>query len=259
MQFRSFAASFLFASGACALLVTIRDADSYRFEFHMAQLALVPLGIYIGGLSAVWMHNATHGSFRSPIKNWLAGQIAGIHQLWGFTGWKLIHLVHHMYSDDPVHDTHPPRGRTFWQFARAMAIESSAKISQRYKEHFGDTLQTRMLQRAGAVMMILMGLANLSLMFLLLGPAAFVFFYIPSYIANHLLYVDINYSAHPRDEQGNTAAANLNHTPYYKLANFFWHGIYFHGNHHRKPLLFNPRYMPVSEPRIQSRLNKMAA
>jgi hypothetical protein len=34
---------------------------------------------------------------------------------------------------------------------------------------------------------------------------------------------------------------------YYKVANAIWCGIYYHENHHRKPMLFNPKKMPVSE------------
>jgi stearoyl-CoA desaturase (delta-9 desaturase) len=151
-----------------------------------------------------------------------------------------------MYSDDVEHDTHPPKGLTFWQFGKTMSVYSSKCISKRYREHWGNTPQTRLLQTAGLFMLVTMISFNLLFWFLLLGPAGFLFFYVPSYVANHLLYIDINYSAHPVNPQtGQTAATNLNHTLYYKLANALWFGIYFHGNHHRKPLLFNPRYMEI--------------
>ncbi|NBX03985.1 MAG: fatty acid desaturase [Alphaproteobacteria bacterium] len=249
LHIRSFSLSLFSGVALCVATYSLRLHDYSAFSFSPWMLALVPFGIYIGGLSAVFMHNATHGSFKPKWMNWVAGNLAGIHQLWGFMGWKLIHLVHHHYSDVPDMDPHAPGDLSFWQFARVMFIKSSARISERYREHWGNTAQTRILQRAVLVVFGAMALTNLALCYLLLGPAGFVFFYIPSYISNHMLYVDINYTAHPKDENGQTAAANLNHTLYYKIANFFWFGIYFHGNHHRKPLLFNPRYMQARAPR----------
>jgi stearoyl-CoA desaturase (delta-9 desaturase) len=258
LHLRSFSLSLASGIALCAAAWHFTPHDWSQFSYAPWMWLLVPLGIYWGGLSAVFIHNATHGAFKPSWMNWVAGNLAGLHQLWGFTGWKLIHLVHHHYSDNVEHDTHPPKGYTFWQFARIMFVYSSKKISQRYREHFGTSPSTLRRQKIGVVVLVAMMSANLLFWVLLLGPAGFVFFYVPSYIANHLLFVDINYTAHPADEQGNTAAANLNHNLYYKLANFFWFGIYFHGNHHRKPLLFNPRYMPQRAPK-QEKEEQVAA
>ncbi|MFW0778029.1 MAG: fatty acid desaturase [Rickettsiales bacterium] len=246
LHIRSFSLSLFTGLVLCAALYAWRGTDVFNFTVSWWHALLIPAGIYVGGLSAVWIHNATHGSFKNKHINELCGQIAGVHQLWGFTGWKLIHLLHHMYSDNVEHDTHPPKGHTFWHFAKIMFVYSSACVSKRYREHWGDTAQTRFLQRAGLTVFVAMATTNLAFWFLLLGAPGFVFFYIPSYLFNHFMFVDINYSAHPvNSETGETAAANLNHNLYYKLANHLWHGIYFHGNHHRKPLLFNPRHMPA--------------
>lgn len=249
LHIRSFSFHTLVALALCAALYSWHSPEFYEFSFQPWHLALIPLGLYFGGLSAVWMHNASHGSFKSRFINELCGYVSGIHQLWGYMGWKLIHLVHHHYSDVPDMDPHAPGNMSFWQFARVMFIKSSARISERYREHWGNTAQTRLLQSIVLVIFGAMAAANLMVCYLLLGPAGFVFFYIPSMISNHLLYVDINFSAHPKDEAGQTAAANFNDTLYHKLANLMWFGIYFHGNHHRKPHLFNPRYMPVSQRR----------
>lgn len=251
LQIRSFGLSLAIAVLLCSMAYSIHSPEFYA-SFHYAHWMwlLVPIGIYVGGVSAVWMHNACHGSFKNPVLNRLCGEIAGIHQLWGFTGWKLIHLLHHMYSDKADHDTHPPKGFTFWQFTTQMFVYSSACITKRYREHYGDNAQTQFLQRAGLGVFLAMAAANLVFWYLLLGPALFVFFFVPSYITNHLLYAHINYRAHPADPlTGETAPVNLNHNLYYKLANLCWFGIYFHGNHHRKPLLFNPRYMPARRER----------
>ena len=251
-QIRSFALSFALACALCVAAYALHAPGFYRFEPQAWHWLLVPLAIYLGGLSAVWMHNASHGSFKNRFVNRLCGEIAGIHQLWGFTGWKLIHLLHHMYSDRVEHDTHPPKGYTFWQFTRQMFVYSSACITKRYREHWGDTPSTLRLQRAGLAMFAAMALANLAFWYLLLGPVGFVFFYVPSLVANHLLYAHINYRAHPANESGETAPVNLDHALYYKLANAMWHGIYYHGNHHRKPMLFNPKHMPQRPPRAKA-------
>ena len=54
------------------------------------------------------------------------------------------------------------------------------------------------------------------------------------------------------DEAGATAPGNLDHNPYYKCANALWFGIYYHGNHHRKPILFNPKYMPMTHREMEA-------
>ena len=246
LHIRSFSLNLLVSASLCAGLYTLHEPSFYEFKPQAWHLLLIPFGLYIAGLSAVWMHNASHGSFKNKYVNAACGYIAGIHQLWGFMGWKLIHLFHHMYSDQVDMDTHPPKGMTFWQFARSMFLYSSASISKRYREQWGHGLKTRVMHKTVLVVFLAMAASNLLFWYLLLGPEGFLFFYIPSYVANYLVYVDINYSAHPADPAtGDTAAANLNETLYHKLANKLWFGIYFHGNHHRKPMLFNPRHMPV--------------
>lgn len=253
---RSFTLCFITVTAMCATLYAYRDASFYEFRFAPWQLLYVPLGIYLGGISAVFIHNATHNSFPIAWMNWWAGQLAGMHQLWGFTGWKLIHLVHHQYSDNADMDPHPPAGKTFPQFLKTMFVHSSKKITERYREHYGVTSRTRLLQ--GAVYVVFLGLvaANITFWYLLLGPAAFLFGYIPSYITNHLLFADINYHAHPKNEEtGEYNAGNMTNTLYYDIANAIWCGIYYHENHHRKPMLFNPKKMALekrrSEPKIE--------
>jgi stearoyl-CoA desaturase (delta-9 desaturase) len=247
---RSFTLNLVTCVAACAALYTYQSPEFYNFEFQAWHLAFVPLGIYLGGISAVFIHNATHGSFPIRWMNWWAGQLAGMHQLWGFTGWKIIHLVHHQYSDDVNMDPHPPAGKPFGQFLRTMFVHSSAKITERYREHYGMTARTKALQTAVYVVFISLAVVHIAFWYLLLGPEVFVFGYIPSYITNHLLFAHINYYAHPQNAQtGEYNAGNMDSNLYYKLANFFWCGIYYHDNHHRKPMLFNPKKMATSKRR----------
>lgn len=246
-QIRSFAVSASLAAAACALLYWLRPPEFYAFHATGWHLLLIPLGIYLGGLSAVFIHNATHQSFPNRWLGDLCGSIAGLHQLWGYRGWKLIHLIHHQYSDHTEWDPHPTKGETFWRYTKKMFVRSSRTISRRYREHWSDSARTRTLQRVTVALFFAMAGLFLLFWFLLLGPAAFVFGYVPSYIANHLLFAHINFFCHPLDEEsGETKAANLTHGWYYPLANALWHGIYFHGNHHRKPNYFNPRKLKLA-------------
>lgn len=250
LHIRAFARDLAISATLCTGLLAVHSSEFYALNFAWWQLLLVPLGVYAGGMSAVFIHNATHHSFPNKWLNELCGYVAGMHQLWGFTGWRLIHLVHHQYSDQAGMDPHPPKGFGFWKFAQVMFLHSSAKISERYREHWGMSLRTRTLHRGVLALFGGLVIANLLFWFLLLGPMGFALFYLPSYIANHLLFVDINYSAHPVDEStGETRPANLDDTLYHKIANALWCGIYYHGNHHRKPLLFNPKHMPENQRR----------
>lgn len=260
LHIRSFTLQLTVVSALCVALYQFHAPEFYQLSFAPWHLALIPLGIYVGGVSAVFIHNATHNSFPWVWLNELCGHLSGLHQLWGFTGWKLIHLVHHLYSDNVDMDPHPPKNLTFWQFARIMFINSSKKISERYREHWGVNRTTQRLQKWVLIVFPVMAAVNLLFWYLLLGPAGFLFFYIPSYIANHLLFVDVNYTAHPKDPvTGESKPANLNHTLYYKIANRMWFGIYFHGNHHRRPQLFNPRYMQaIQRPVEKEELDKAA-
>lgn len=246
MHIRSFSLNAAVMVGVCVLLASLRDATFYTFNPSWWHALLIIPALYVAGMSAVWMHNASHGSFNNPIINDVCGYIAGAHQLWGYFGWKFIHMIHHMYSDRDIGDPHNPKGKTFWNFTKEMFMNSSFEISRRYREHWGDTQRTKLLQKGVMITYGLMAASNLAFWFLLLGPEGFVFFYIPSYIGNHLFYADINYACHPVDpETGNTKPTNLTHGWYHRLCNVMFFGIYYHGNHHRKPKAFNPKLAQI--------------
>lgn len=248
LHIRSFALHLVFSVALVSALFAVRPPEFYGYHWAWWHPLLILPGIYIGGISAVFMHNATHGSFRPKWLNKLAGELAGLHQLWGFVGWKLIHLMHHHYSDDLRYDPHPPADYSFPQFMKHMFLKSSLKITERYRDHYGETPRTVWLHRVLKPVFLTMAACNLVFWLLLLGPAGFLWFYVPSYAFNHWLFSHINYYSHPKDEAGTTYAVNRNDTPYHWLANLLWFGIYFHGNHHRKPLMFNPGKMAENQP-----------
>ncbi len=225
------------------------DGEFYQFEFEPLRAALyMLLGIYVGGVSVVFIHNATHNSFPNKWLNEIAGQIAGVHQLWGFMGWKVIHLFHHLYSDRGDRDPHPPKGKTFKQFLLGMSLGASRSISSKYREQWGTGRKTMILHKLVIIFFNIMAISYLLFWYFLLGPEGFLFFYIPSLVWNQVMFAHINYFCHPLDkETGETAAANLDSSMYHKFSNAVWWGIYYHGNHHKKPQLFNPKKMKAKD------------
>jgi stearoyl-CoA desaturase (delta-9 desaturase) len=255
LHIRSFSLHLLASAALCALLYSVRTPEFFSYAFAWWHPLLILPAIYVGGLSAVFIHNACHGSFKPRWMNVVAGEVAGVHQLWGFMGWKLIHLMHHHYSDDLRYDPHPPADYTFAQFMKHMFLKSSQKVTERYREHYGETKRTIILHRILKPVFLAMAACNALLWFLLLGPVGFVWFYLPSYAFNHWIFSHVNYYSHPKDENGKTYAVNRDDTLYHKIGNFLWFGLYYHGNHHRKPLLFNPKKVPARAPRdVQEKL-----
>jgi fatty acid desaturase len=228
----------------CWLVSLIHSPSFYHFSFEWWYLLVIPLGLWVGGLSVVFIHNATHKSFAFPWLNRLCGHISGMHQLWGFTGWGLIHVFHHQYSDKPGQDPHSPAGKGFLKYALQMSNDSSQVVINRYYEQFGNTPHSRLIITCSFLLFLLLVISNLTFWYLLLGPVGMLFFYLPSYISNFWLFAHVNYYGHRIDEKtGEMHPINLSEGWYYKLANLCWFGIYFHGNHHKKPLLFNPSHM----------------
>lgn len=259
LHIRSFTLGALLAVGLCVLAYQINPPKALsEISFNWWHLLAIPVGVYLGGLSCVYIHNASHQSFPNKFTNEMAGYVAGIHQLWGFLGWKLIHLVHHQYSDNHEQDPHPPADLPFGVFMRRMFLKSSRVMTRRYREHWGESRRTHILHSLVLVTFTIMSLGFLAFWYILLGPELFILGYIPSLVWNHYMFAHINYYCHPKNEDGvTTAAANLTEGVYYKIANVLWHGIYYHGNHHKKPMLFNPKYMPAKVALAHTDMNSL--
>jgi stearoyl-CoA desaturase (delta-9 desaturase) len=156
--------------------------------------------------------------------------------------------VHHQYVDIDAMDPHKHSDVTFWRYVMVMAPRSNAKIRERYRDHWGTGQRTRFLQSQGFINSVSMALVagNLLLWYMLFGPAGFIFFYIPSFIATYMLVADINYSTHPKNPAtSETRPVNLDHNLYHKICNAILSGVYYHANHHRRPFLFNPKKMSL--------------
>src|SRR4051812_27353163 len=88
-------------------------ASGHWQEFHAWQGLLVPAGLYLGVMSAAFMHIAAHRGLRPAWLNRPVGELCAAHQLSVFNGWTIVHLLHHQNPDDPERDPHPPAGYSF--------------------------------------------------------------------------------------------------------------------------------------------------
>ncbi|MCE2926493.1 MAG: fatty acid desaturase [Rickettsiales bacterium] len=233
-------------SGAlCLAAAQLHSPEFYTYYFDWWLLALIPIGFWVGGLSVVFIHNATHNSFSPRWMNRIVGHISGMHQLWGFNGWKLIHAFHHLYTDKADQDPHSPIGMTFAEYCKKMFFYPSQLISKRYYEHYGSNLKSHITRKFSFILFLALVSLNITFWYLLLGPTYMIFFYLPSYIGSYWLFAHLNYYGHYVDPStGETHPVNLDDGWYFWTANRCWFGIYFHANHHKKPLVFNPRYIP---------------
>ena len=241
-----YAASFLiFAAMDCAL-VAIRPASFYEFQFQSWHLALIPVGLFIGVMSAALIHNATHRSIRPAWMNRVCGEVCGVHQLYGFLGWPVAHLLHHKYPDDPERDPHPPDHLPFWKFALSMRLSLRRCLTTAYFQKWGDGPRSRRIWAAKNFFAASGMYVRLFFWFLVLGPVAFTLFFIPSLVTNILFFAHFNFYTHRPTNDGKIEILNLNEGIYYRLINRLFLGIYFHKNHHAHPSYANPRYASVS-------------
>lgn len=231
--------SLIFLSGLyyLALIAIVQPQD-----LSWASLALVPVGVLGGTVSAALMHNAAHGNFRPEWSNRIWGEACGLFQLTGFAGWTISHFIHHAAPDNPERDAHPPGEMTFSAYVNAMGHMMKKNLTGKYFEIHGDTQHSRATWSMVDALVPLVRFLRVAFVLFLLGPTLFVMLYVPFKTANTLIYGDFNYRTHRPTGDGGYEVLNLNHTIWYKLLNAISFGSYFHKNHHRKANVFNPRY-----------------
>jgi len=212
-------------------------------EYSLWHLALIPLGVYVGFNSGFLMHNATHGSIRPVWLNRVIGEFFGLHQLMGFPGWAVVHLLHHLHPDDPKRDPHSPENLTFWEFLHQMGVGMVRVFTEDYFMVWGTGLKYKRIWRGIQIISPFVRYFRALFLLLLFGPIGFVFFYIPSKITTVLSLAHFNYYTHRPLGKDQFQILNLNHNFIYKFLNIMICGTYFHKNHHLKPFLFNPRYL----------------
>lgn len=208
---------------------------------------LFPLALWGLIMAHVFTHNASHGSFPKAI-NRVVGEICGVLVLTRFASWEIVHRRHHRYSDDPERDPHPAE-RGYWRFALNTIINVEKQLQQQYFDVYGETPETRRYERWRARWSFVSGTTVLVFFYFLLGPAAFFLLFVPASIGAGLFVIHFNWCGHnAHTKDGEIAPVNLDHG-WYWLGNRMFFGIYFHGNHHKMAMLFNPMKMPERRPR----------
>jgi len=235
-------------------LLMLWDKNPLHVALSPIYLVFIPFGLYLGGLSAVYIHNAAHGSFRPRWLNRVAGELAGTHQLYGFVGWRTAHIIHHHYPDDQERDPHPPLNLSFWEFSYGMRSQLQKVLTNSYFDIWGRSESQRIWKIKNLCGYFGMAV-RLVFWFLLLGPSVFVLLYVPSYIFNYFFFSHFNYYTHrldPNSREGQFEVLNLSDGYYYRLTNLIFFGIYHHRTHHSKPYLFNPQKLVSSPNRVSN-------
>lgn len=242
--------SFVVVSITDIVLLFFHSGNSGILQLTPYDIVYSLAGIYIGGLSLVFIHNASHNSFApdSPWINRLIGEIAGHHQLYGFLGWKTAHAIHHHYPDDQERDPHPPGKLGFWQYFIAMRKMLGATLTEYYLDTWENNSKYKRMWILNNLCGFLGLWVRLLFWYLLLGPKLFIVLYLPSYLSNMYFSTQLNYYAHVPvpEKEGSFEIINLNHNFLYKFMNTIFFGLFFHKNHHLKPYLFNPAKLSKS-------------
>ncbi|MFA5984799.1 MAG: fatty acid desaturase [Methylococcaceae bacterium] len=225
-------------------LLAIATLSIYGSAISWIYLILLPIAIYIGHLSAVFIHNAVHDNFKPIWLNPIIGELCALHQLSaGYPVFRLIHNQHHSHADDPVKDPHPPMGYSFWDFVDQSRALIKSRLTAMYFDKWGDSLDTRKNWQIQSVLLIAVRFSKTLFLFALLGPKIFVLLFLPSYLSNVFLFAAFNYFTHIEKEDGSTEILNLDNNWYYKICNRTLYGVFYHKNHHLRPKLFDPKVM----------------
>lgn len=197
-------------------------------------------GILFGLVCASLLHNTSHNNIKNPLLNRMVGEFCGWWVLYGYKNFVMIHLLHHIHSDeefDPVN----PKDMNFFVFLSApmryMIKETKAYLFSVHGKHSD---YQKIMSAQTAIFHLLITL-RLTCWYLILGQELFFFFYVPGFLSTVAIFAHINYVCHRDSDDGSVEVVNLNHNAYYRFANFITHGGYFHKNHHINPSLFDPR------------------
>lgn len=236
---------------ACLALLATMRATGYVAavqSWDWRLLVLLPLACHVQILCSVYIHNCTHGNFPRSV-NRLIGEICGVVVLTRFASWEIIHQRHHKYPDDPTDDPHPLTAETagYWPYLVRTVVGVEEQLQKLFYERFGDTPENRRFQRLRAVVsfgtMVVLALTWHQA----LGPVLFWMLFVPAAVVGFFHLIHFNWSTHnPYSPEGDYRPVNLNNG-YYRIGNWLWHGIYWHGNHHEKSGLFNPSKMPADK------------
>lgn len=222
---------------AVVVSVTLESAD-----FRLAHLIFIPISLVLALIATSYIHNAAHGNVRPRFLRRFVGEACGLFHLVGFPDWTIVHFIHHRHADDPEWDPHPPAGLTYWQFLEGVKVSIFRVLRKYYVAQFGEGADQRTAWKTLPLFAMATQILKVHFWFLLLGPQVFTFLFMSSIVLKNLHYAFFNWATHVRDPEhpGQMQIINLNASLFFRFANFFSHGLYFHKNHHESPNLFNP-------------------
>lgn len=217
------------------------QAPVQTFEWWLP--LLLPVTTYVAIMAHVFIHNASHGNFPKAI-NRVVGEICGVIVLTKFASWEIVHRRHHRYSDDPERDPHPAEPR-YWPYAWNTLINVEKQLQQQYFDLYGDTPETRRHEKIRSVLSFVSGVALLGGWLALLGAPVFFVLYLPAFVLAALFVIFFNWAGHNAHVPGaKIEPTNIDHGVFWILNRIFF-GIFYHGNHHKMAMLFNPMHMPT--------------
>ncbi len=215
-------------------------------------LALFPIVLYLTIMSHVFAHCASHGAWgrdtAGRVVNRIAGELCGAWVLTKFASWEIVHRRHHRYSDDAARDPHPAE-RGYWRYALNTFINVEKQLQQEYFDVHGDTPERRRYERFRSVYSFVSAAVLALFWEQLVGLPLFLEVVGPSWVLAALFVIHFNWVGHnAHTREGAIEPTNLDHG-WFWLGNRMFFGIYFHGNHHRMTVVFNPMKVPDQRPR----------
>lgn len=252
-QFRQNRFFYLWYDGTYAVLIFAAIAlmmatgwQGVAAEWSWSLLLWLPLVTYAQIVAHIFVHNATHKSWPRPV-NRLVGELCGVWVLTRFASWEVVHQRHHQYSDNPERDPHPVVPN-FWKYALNTIVNVESQLQQAYYDAHGDTPESRRYERLRAVVSFGVGMMLIWTWLMFWGPAFFFGVFLPAAVLGGLHVIHFNWSTHNGfSPTQDFRPVNLDHGVYW-LGNRIFFGIYYHANHHRRPGLFNPRFMSPGLP-----------
>lgn len=240
---------------AATIALYLSSWEGLIVDWQPWHFALLPLCLYAHILSNGMIHNNCHGNIPRPI-NRLVGEILGAVVMTRYASWEVLHQRHHRYSDDPEKDPHPVHPNFFVFLYQAMVINLERQLQNEFFDNHGDTPASRRRENMRSVLSFSVMIPLATFWYLLLGPWAFLFLWIPTQAIGWVFIAHFNWATHnAHDPSGDYKPVNLDHG-WYWIGNRLVFGLYMHANHHKRANIFNPLKM---EQVLAKRAKKRAA
>ena len=201
---------------------------------------LAILGICFGLVHSQLVHFCSHNLLRPKWINRVLGEVLSLQFLGTYLGFTVLHLEHHTYADDLVLDPHPNQAEGFYRFFVKLTKTMAVGFKKIYFKHHADKPETQKIWLVYKYILPTRCFSRVVFLILLLGPSGFLFFLLPSMIANYWVFGHLNYYSHLRKPDGTVEILNLDQKVHHKILNYFTLGAYNHADHHKFPAAMNP-------------------